>query len=189
MPAGGTVFGELLESDDSAYVLSHDLRLVAVNAGFRRFASQNGADGLGERSLGLAMASVIGPVLSGFYLAGFKRALLTGQHWEHDYECSSGELFRLCRMLVQPVDGGALVVVHSVRFETPHTREVRAPEAARYVANGQVRMCAHCRRVEETLLHERWDWVPAYLRAEASMRRYCLCPTCAPLYRHGARND
>lgn len=176
-PATRAVFLPLKESDDTSYVLSRDLRLVATNAGWDAFARANGGDSMLARwTPGSSVLDATPAVLHDFYTAAFDIARATGASWSHEYECSSPELYRRFRMIVFPVADG-FVVTHGRLVEQPHARGV--VDVAPYVQQGVVRMCAHCRRVHHPEGDERWDWVPALVARMPDNVSHGLCPVCA----------
>lgn len=182
MPSAQELLESVEGSEDVAYLLSSDLRIVSVNEGFWRFARENGARGLAE-TLGRQSVFVgVSPPLRDFYLLGFERARATGKPWDHEYECSSPERFRRFRMTVYPVERGSYVVIHSRLIETAHSGAVCAPRDALYVRQGLIKMCSHCRRVENPEALESWDWVPDYVSRPPHRVSHGLCPPCAAFY-------
>jgi len=172
---------DVADSDDSAYLLSKDDELLEVNAGYMRFASENGGaestSSWRNRSVILAIAEP----LRGFYVTAFARVRDTGTPWEHEYECNSPARLRTFHMNVYP-SGTDLVVVHALRFDGPHTWPACAPEDGRYMHQGVITMCANCRRVRNPSGRKRWDWVPAYLTCSSVAMSHGLCEPCARFY-------
>ncbi|MDB4988999.1 MAG: hypothetical protein JWN04_4177 [Myxococcaceae bacterium] len=175
------LMASVADSDDSAYLLSRDDELVEVNAGFLRFAQENGGAASLEAWRNQPVLSAIAEPLRAFFGAAFKRVRETGTPWEYQYECSSPARLRTFHMTVYP-GGTDLVVVHSLRVDSPHTRLASAPDDGRYVQNGLIRMCSNCRRVQNRLGHKRWDWVPAYLQRAPVTVSHGLCDPCARFY-------
>jgi PAS fold len=173
----------LRESDDSVFVLSRDLRIVRTNAGYARFANDNGgAEALGRSRHGMNVLDAISPPLRAFYARVFAEALSSGERAELDYECSSPARFRRFRMVVYPIDGEFLVVVNSLVSETEHAETPYAPSDATYAVEGLVTMCGHCRRVRRPGAVRRWDWVPAYVATPGANISHGLCDACAAFY-------
>jgi uncharacterized protein YbaR (Trm112 family) len=167
---------------DAAYALARDFRIIHVNLGFRRFALANGGEHLCKSWDGLSAIDAIAPVLRPFYVAAFENAWQTGQPWDHEYECSSPELYRRFHLVAYPVQRQFLVIVHSRTVEVAHTRSVCAPDVRAYEVDGFIKMCSHCRRVRNLSETERWDWVPAYLCNEIQNVSHGLCNPCAEFY-------
>jgi len=176
-------------SDDSAYLLDPAFNLIRVNAGFVRFAGENGGANLLGNWQGKCVLEAIPPILRGFYAAGFERARTKGTPWEHDYECSSAEVYRSFRMIVYPVPSKALFVIHSLRVESPHARAVHPPDVQTYLRDGFIHMCANCRRVENPHGSERWDWVPVWLDQAPDNVSHGLCKPCAVFYWYRPPSD
>ncbi len=149
-------FQPLRESDDSVFVLSRDFRIVRTNAGYTRFANDNGGEEALERSgRGMNVLDAMSPPLRTFYARMFADALATGERAEVDYECSSPARFRRFRMVVYPIDGEFLVVVNSLVSDTAHTEPAHAPSDETYAVDGLITMCGHCRRVRRPGAHRR----------------------------------
>jgi hypothetical protein len=154
-----------LESEPcSAYILAPDLSLLHVNAGWRRFAQDNGAPALAERwrSLG-PLLSAVTPPLRQFFAVCLTGALSRKQAWSHTYECSSLATYRRFHMRAHagPAQEG-LVVVHSLVAESrlPH----RAPHGlVRQFTDmrGLIVRCAACGRTKRPGEAHSWEWAPS----------------------------
>ena len=114
-------------------------------------------------------------------MSAFERALATGKPWEHEYECSSAELYRRLHIIAYPIEGEHLLLVHARSFEAPHTREALLANNQIYEVQGFVKMCSHCRRVHNPT-GDRWDWVPNYLSGWHAKVSHGLCPPCSSFY-------
>jgi hypothetical protein len=171
----------LAASDDSAYLLSSEYKILEVNAGFRRFARENGGTESIERWRHESVLAAVSGPLRAFFAAAFERVRRVGQPWMHAYACNSAERVRNFGMTVYPL-GDQLVVVHALRFEGPHTELACAPDVRSYVREGTIMMCSHCRRVRNVSGEKRWDWVPAYLLCAPAAVSHGLCEPCAQFY-------
>ena len=173
----------ITESDESAYVLSSDLRILHTSKGWRTFALQNGgAEVLRRWPTGARIDAAWPPVLRGFYRDALASALAKGERWDHEYECSSPTEYRKFRMCVYPIEGARLAVVNSLVVAATHACDEPAPDPDEvYDVDGFVTMCSHCRRTSNprTL---RWDWVPAYVETLPANASHGLCPTCFEFY-------
>lgn len=164
-------------ADDTAYLTTHDRKLLETNEGWTRFAQANGDGALLERCVpGFCVDDVVPEVLRSFFVTAYERALATGERFEHDYECSSADVFRRLRMIVYPVRGDRLLFVHSRIVERPHERDPASPPL------GLIKMCAHCRRVRESDEHSPWIWVPEYLTTMPLRVSHGLCEPCFAHY-------
>lgn len=174
-----------LEADHSIiYLLGPDLRIVYCNRAWDEFASLNGGIGLNRESvLGKSVLDVIAEPLRPFFANGFAQAQKQLRPWEHDYECSSPEVFRLFHMRVLPLANSYLLVENSLKVERPHGSE--RPAMPSYQApylneHGILTMCAHCRRTRRIDTGEVpiWDWVPAFLTEPPGRVSHGLCRNC-----------
>ncbi len=132
------------------------------------------------------MAAVPMP-LKPFFNDGFRTAIGSHKIWEHDYECSSPEIFRIFHMAAyQDPEGDGLVVVNSIRVERPHDnreRDVCFPDKKIYEDDsGFVAMCCNCRRTNRPGRGNVWDWVPAYVNRPPLNTSHGICSVCLNLY-------
>lgn len=176
---------ENLEADNSiVFMLRPDLRIIYCNKAWDLFASQNGGTGLGRNAiLGTPILDVIAEPLKSFYANGFAQAKRQGRPWEHDYECSSPDLYRLFHMRVLPLAESYLLVENSLRVERPQglERPAMPADAALYLTeDGILTMCCHCRRTRRitTAAVPVWDWVPAFLVDPPGRISHGLCRNC-----------
>jgi hypothetical protein len=179
---------EELESEQSiVYLLDSDLRLVYCNPAWDQFAAENHGDGLewsGPRGTGILDA--IAEPLRPFYKDGFRKVSETGEVWEHDFECSSSELYRMYHMQVKPLEAtGGYLIINSLLVETPHgaDRLAMPGTTSHYLGQGDiVKMCCHCRRTQRTDGSLTWDWVPRYLETPPGRVSHGLCTSCAAYF-------
>jgi hypothetical protein len=171
----------LERTEDSAYLLSSDLRLLHTSKGWTTFAENNGGLGtLARWVTGSPIDDAWPSALSDFYRAAYASALATGERWEHEYDCSSPLRYRRFRMFVYPIDRRQILVVNSLVVEMPHGQSDRLPGDL-YVFDGFLTMCANCRRTLNPQTH-RWDWVPAYVERMPEQTSHGLCPACVEVY-------
>jgi len=179
---------EDLESEQAVvYVLDSDLRLVYCNPAWDEFAASNNGDGLewsGPR--GTPILEAIAEPLRSYYEDGFRRVREAGETWEHDFECSSSELYRRYHMQVKPLEGaGGFLIINSLLVEAPHSADrPTMPDVANlYLGQGDtVKMCSHCRRTQRSDGSQMWDWVPRYLDAPPGRVSHGLCVVCAAYF-------
>lgn len=180
-PTAEKLMASVADSDDSAYLLSGDNRLLEVNAGYLKFARQNARSDVVDRWRHESVIGAVSGPLRAFFDAAWERVRQSTTPWEHLYECNSPELARSFRMTVYPV-GGHLVVVHSLCCERPALFPSCAADDRVYVQRGQIRMCSNCRRVYNPNGNKRWDWVPAYVQSAPVVVSHGLCEPCAQFY-------
>lgn len=183
-----SILAALATSDDTVYVLSRDRRIVQTNEGWARFARANGGGDALARASGTVLDDVLPPPLRERYVAALERAFVTGERWEHDYECSSPELLRRYRMVAYPISSEHLVCIHSLLVEHPHEREASAASASTYAVNGLITTCSYCRRIANPSGTARWDWVPAFVAEPPPNLSHGLCEACFALY-YGALDE
>jgi hypothetical protein len=175
---------EHLERERSVvYVLDSGLRLRYCNRAWDEFAARNGGEGLEwDAPRGVCVLDVIADPIRSFYEKGFQSVAKTGLAWEHDFECSSKDLYRKFHMDVKFMEEtGGFVVMNSLAVEEPHRADRRAmPEdpALYLTKDGMVKMCCHCRRTRRADGSEIWDWAPRNLEDPFGRVSHGLCPAC-----------
>lgn len=176
----GTVFG-----------LWPDLRLAYLNPWWFRFAIENGGEPSISRDWGLgrSLPDAIPGVLRPFYEDLFRRSSQNEgmRPIQHEYECSSADLFRrFCMAVYSLGKGEGFAVVNSLVLEAPHDPQERKacePDFATYAAaDGFVRQCASCRRVKNVREPNRWDWVPAWVTSPPTRTSHTFCDVCFAYY-------
>jgi hypothetical protein len=166
------------------YILDAGLRIVFCNWSWDRFAFQNGGVHQDHLSvLGRSVMDVTPESLHRFYSNIYFEARRTGRPSEHDFQCSSPEMFRLFHMRVLPLGGSYLCIENSLSIERPHTRDfdgMRATSGRYLDDNGIVVMCCHCRRTRRirAIGSPKWDWVPEFLVSPPGAVSHGLCQIC-----------
>jgi hypothetical protein len=175
-----------LESDPAViYALEPDFRISYCNQAWDRFAAENGGRNLDRDAVrGVSVLDVTPEPLRTFYLNAYSSAQIQRQPWEHEFECSSPEMYRAFRMRVFPLRLSSLLVENSLLVERLHgaDREAAEANAAQYVSeNGILTMCCHCRRTRRIASEkpfETWDWVPDFLVNPPGAVSHGLCRMC-----------
>jgi hypothetical protein len=175
------LMASVADGADPAYRLSRDYRLLEVNEAFRRFARDNGGAEMLEHLHDMSALTAISGPLREYFAETFERVRKLGTPWHHEYACSSPERARTFHMIIYPA-GEEFVVVHSCTAEGPHTTHPCAPDAELYVREGQIKLCSHCRRVQNHSEPRRWDWVPSYLQQAPADVSHGLCEPCTQFY-------
>jgi PAS domain-containing protein len=170
----------LEQPDTTIAVIDRDARILWVNPAWDRFARDNGAS---ENLDALeSYLDGISPPLRDFYRDVFDRALLTGNIFEHDYECSSPDKLRRFRLRVLPVEARGLVLEHSLLVEGPHTATAEPAIEARFLnPDGTILQCSNCRRVRAPDTSA-WAWVPTWVAHAPPMTSHGICPSCVGFY-------
>lgn len=178
--AGGTVYG-----------LWPDLRLAYMNRAWSHFASENGGGTTFGRGWGLGrcILDAIAQPLRPFFVANYGRCLDESRPWEHVYQCSSAERYREYHMTVFPLGRReGLLVVNSLRVESPHARVALPPLEDRYRnANGIICQCSHCRRTRRVDEAAIWDWVAEWVKRSPKGTSHSICPECFGFHYSKAR--
>lgn len=178
-------FESLEDTADSAFALAADLCLSYVNPAFLRFGSENGGQ---EVDLFSGIKVYIGDVVVGplrdFYLTAYQSVLDKGERWDHEYECSSPELYRRYKQNAYPLkDGAGLVVVNRLIVESVHRLQAESPERALYINRHHlIVQCSHCRCVQRQDGEDQWVWIPEWVAECPPETTHSLCKTCFAYY-------
>lgn len=176
-----------VEADHSIiFMLDPNLRIVYCNAAWDLFASRNnGVSLLRSAVSGTAVLDAIPEPLKSFYARHFAQVAAMGTPWEHDYECSSPDLYRLFHMRVLPLSDSYLLVENSLRFEEPHgpDRPSMPADPSLYLnKHGMLTMCSHCRRTRRVTSEHQWDWVQPYVGKPPGSVSHGLCLNCRAFF-------
>jgi hypothetical protein len=182
----GFDFDELEQDTHSIFALCADLKFLYFNPAWFRFAGENGGDDVTSSRFGLggSFAEALPASVREFYLDAYRSVLTTNEVWNHDYECSSWDRFRLYHQAVYPFhDGEGLLVINSLRHEHYPISDLRrphGPDRGIYVSpdTGLVTQCCNCRRVQREAAPDQWDWVPAWVESMPAFITSGLCSIC-----------
>lgn len=167
------------------YGMWPDLTLAYTNDGWDRFANQNGGDRISkEFPLGAVVPHGITTNVRQFFINNYRRCLDETRPWEHLYECSSPDTFRLLQMTVFPLGKReGLLVVNASRIEQPHARQPSEVSDEVYRDKyGLTHQCMHCRRVRQVDNIQTWDWIPGWVQFSPQNTSHGLCAACAGYY-------
>lgn len=173
------------ESADVIYFLDPDLNLRGYNKAWVDFARENsGGPSLQKSALGTNLLSVMPLNLRLFYREAYQKAIYTGRRFDHSFQCSSAEVFRLLQQMVHPLHSGEGVMVMNTLVEThPHSLEPLPLAARHFKPDSQIiSMCGHCRKVKDQLHAEKWEWVPQALTWDPNLVSHGLCKACFAFY-------
>lgn len=178
-----------LEADPhSIYALSDQLKLIYLNPAWFRFALENnGEPGITERyPVGSDFSRAVSGVLKQYYIERFLNVLRSGVVWEHDYECSSPDLFRMYHETAYPMHNqSGILVMSSLRVQSAH-----APASGPFPLSeslyrnecGLIMQCGYCRRFQRNTNRDIWDWNPEWLRHPPGQVSHSLCNICYDYY-------
>lgn len=176
----------LQESQDVVYGLWPDLSLAFTNAAWMQFAANNGGEPAKSEQwrLGRNILDAIPQPLKSFYESRYRNCLSLERPWEHVYECSSADAFRMFHMTALPLGRSeAILVINSLRIESSMDREAAEPLEATYRnRHGLMVQCAHCRRFRRAISETTWDWVREWVRSSQENVSHGICEPCLGFY-------
>jgi hypothetical protein len=184
-----TFAGASLAADPSTLVaLAPNGTILWVNAAWREFARANdGEDALAKFGPGTSYFDGIALPLRSFYEGVMANALVTGEPFEQDYECSSPDHFRTLRLRLLPFGSDGVLLEHSVLVERAHDGPAsEALETLYRDQNGIMLQCSNCRRVRHNDSGA-WNWVREWVRDPAPSTSHGICKTCIVYYWGGLR--
>jgi hypothetical protein len=158
-----------------------DGRIGLLNQAWQSFARDNRGDAVLTRwPLGSEISSGISGVLRDYYARAFERVRVKGEPWEQTYLCDAPWRRREFRLRVLPLEGQALLLLHSLVVDVPHFEEAAEPSSLReYVGEaGMVHQCSNCRRTKRVRGPHGWDWVRSYIAQPPTNATQGICPTC-----------
>lgn len=159
--------------------------ILWTNDAWRRFAHDNGA-GDACTSWTSYYDGIYGP-LRQEYQRAFEDALREGTVFEQEYECSSPDVRRHCRMRAFPISRQGLVLDHAIVIESPHIGPSEPPGEHYRNLHGFVLQCSNCRRVWHPG-SDAWHWVRDWVAAPPPLTSHGICGTCLGFYWKGARD-
>ena len=171
-------------SQDTTYVLDSDFKLRAYNQAWVDFAHENGGkELLTQFPLGSSILEAFPEVLLPFYRSAYEKSLKNRTMFEHDYECSSPDLYRYFHQTVYPLNKAAgLIVTHHKVEEMRHPGPTEEFNAKIVNGDGIITQCSHCRKIRVPTDHFTWLWVPALVRTPGKNTSHTLCPRCLDFY-------
>ena len=174
----------LSSSKDVICIVDKELKLMGYNKAWVDFAKSND----GETALtGFPLQTSIskagdGPV-GNYVLQGYDRALRDHKPFEHQYECSSPEKFRVFHQTAYPISGAkGLVITHHLVVEKDH-EESEESFASRFQNSHEILIqCANCRKVRDPQDEKTWLWVPALVKNQLPNVSHGICNPCVDHY-------
>ena len=163
--------------------LGQDYRILGVNEAFRRFARENGGEGVvASWGPGRSLLECLPEALRTFY-RGLYDAAFCGRPAEHEYVCHSPDQFRRFVMRLVPRPDGTVVSEHALLVEVPHPtlvdlsregvlREYRQP-------TGLISKCCSCQKLRHPGVQGRWDQVRIAFTEGLLEVSHGICPVCA----------
>ena len=103
---------------DVVFILDRELRIVFCNAAWDRFARENDGESLLRPApYGNSVLDAVPERLKRLYASAYRQVLMTCKDWEHHYECSSPQVYRMFRMTVQLDRTASFLVVRNSLIE------------------------------------------------------------------------
>jgi hypothetical protein len=185
----GVDFQTLEEDPQSIFALSDELKLIYLNPGWFRFAKENqGEPGISERfPIGTDIARAMSEPFKQFYIDLYNELLQKDTVWDHDYECSSPDAYRVFHERAYPLHNvHGLLVVNSLLVEKEHieVERVTMPPIEEHYrhANGLITQCSYCRRFQRAAAPAVWDWIPDWISHMPKRVSHSLCKICFDYY-------
>lgn len=177
---------ELEQSQASIYGLWPDFSLAYLSDGWFRFARENQGEPQISRDWGLgrSLLDAIPAELLSFYAEAYRGCLNAKDPWQHEYECSSPETFRLLHQTVYPLERGeGLLVVNSIAWTEPIPEQGEPPSPVPYRdAHGVIVQCCHCRKFKNHREARRWDWISPWVAKPPREISHGICEICLDFY-------
>jgi len=181
---------QTLEGDPSTiFALSKKLKLTYMNPAWFTFSKVNhGEPVISERyPIGTNISAAMSEPFKDFYLNIYQDILKKGIVWNHDYECSSPEAYRVFHETAYPLHGlEGILVVSSLLLEKEHANTERAsmpPDEQHYrLPSGLITQCSYCRRFQRSAAPAIWDWVPDWISHPPHKVSHSLCRICFDYY-------
>ncbi len=168
---------------DVTYICDSDLRLLACNPAWTRFALANGGREIPDRwGPGSSLTDAMSGWPRAYYRKQYIQALATGEVFRQEYECSSPGEERHFLQVAYPLERGrGLLITNSlVREESPKSA---GDAGGQYVDHrGLIVQCSHCGRVAWPEVEGSWGWAPTLAGRTDSRISHSFCPWCLEHY-------
>ena len=172
------------QSSDVIYIVDAKMVLRAYNHAWINFAKNN--DGriiLAKYSIGSRIVDSTSGPLRSFIISAYKKALYENKPFEHNFECSSANQYRLFRQTAYPlIDSKGLVISNHIVEECPHPEQAQAFRQQFINGQGFVTQCANCRRIRDPKNYHSWLWVPSLVENPFPNTSHGICPQCYDHY-------
>jgi hypothetical protein len=171
-------------SADVTYIVDQELRLRGYNEAWRQFALKNGgAEVLEQYTFGRSILDAMSPEPRAFYENAYRRALQNRGRFDQRFECPSATVYRNLQQSAFPlVDACGLVVTNHLVEDRPMDDAGNLPSVQYLSDQGLVVQCCHCRRVEDQVVSNKWDWVPQWVDRSPPATSHTFCPACHDFY-------
>lgn len=174
----------LCASKDVVCIVDRDLNLMGYNNAWVDFArNNNGENALSKFPLRASISEAGEGLVRSYVLQGYERALRDHKPFEHQYECSSPEKFRIFHQTAYPIAGSkGLVITHHLLVEKDH-QESEKSFISRFENNHEIlTQCANCRKVRDPQEESTWFWVPSLVHKQLPNISHSICTPCLDHY-------
>lgn len=174
----------LSSSKDVVCIVDQELKLMGYNEAWVNFAKDNnGESTLSSFPLEASISSAGDGPVGSYVLQGYNRALREHKPFEHQYECSSPDTFRVFHQTAYPITGSkGLVITHHLVVEKEH-EESEDSFIGRFENSDEIlTQCANCRKVRDPHENSTWLWVPALVYRQLPNISHGICNPCLDHY-------
>jgi hypothetical protein len=174
----------LSTSRDVVCIVDRDLKLVGYNDSWINFAKANdGETVLTKFPLQAKISNAGEGQARDYILHGYERALRDNKPFEHQYECSSPEKYRVFYQTAYPIaDSKGLVITHHLVVEKDHDESEETFFNRLEDSHDFLTQCANCRKIRHPQEKSIWLWVPALVRCRLPNVSHSICPPCLDHY-------
>jgi len=171
-------------SADPTYAVDRSFVIRALNSAYLEFGRANGHPLVGhDHGLGCPLFASMDPPAREFYVRAYMTALAEHRPFHQDYECSSPAVFRRFRLSAYPLPGGSgLMISNHLVHEAPCGLRPTAVSEVHTTAEGVIVQCCHCRKVQNHVAPNTWDWVPDLVSERHPDVSHTFCPACLEHY-------
>lgn len=171
----------------SACGIWKDFTIAYLSPGWFSFSDANGGEpAISERwGLGANLLSGITGSLRQLYCETFMRCLREDRRWEHLYDCSSPDRYRLFQMTAYPLQNAeGILITHAARIDYACDRgQGVAPDPAAFVdSHGLLHQCSYCRKVQRQNEQPQWQWVHEWAVQSPKNTSHSVCEACYGFY-------
>jgi CheY-like chemotaxis protein len=172
----------LNDSASARVALDTEATILWLNRAWRTFPLNTRVrEGTLALGIGSSYFDAVYMPVRGNYEEIFFRVLATGKPFEHSFERSSADMFRMYHVRISSIGGRGLLLEHRILGEHRHERVAAAPADAMLRTAPVVLMCCYCRRVARSATGS-WEWLPDWVRSPPGQVSDGICTSCRRRY-------